>query len=74
MPRVKQEELEKVTLNLTAGDRETLGRFFPAVGWSVAARKIINRTCRRLEENESQSSNGGGSFDISIGNIESDDD
>ncbi len=70
MPRVKQEELQKVTLNLSLGDKEILSRFFPTVGWSVAARKIINRTCRRLEENESQTTDKVGLIDISIENID----
>lgn len=70
MPRVKKEELQKVTLNLSQGDRDTLARFFPAVGWSVAARRIINRACRRLQESESQSAPAGGVIDINIGNIE----
>lgn len=69
MPRVKKEELQKVTLNLTMGDRDVLSKFFPAVGWSVAARRIINRACRRLQESESQSAPRGEKIDINIGDI-----
>ncbi len=69
MPRVKKEELQKVTLNLSMGDKDILSQFFPAVGWSVAARRIINRACRRLQESESQSESTGGKIDITIGDI-----
>ena len=69
MPRVKKEELQKVTLNLSMGDRDTLSQFFPTVGWSVAARRIIHRACRRLKESDSQSEPTGGKIDISIGDI-----
>ena len=69
MPRVKKEELQKVTLNLSMGDKDTLSQFFPAVGWSVAARRIINRACRRLQESDSQSEPTGGKIDINIGDI-----
>jgi len=70
MPRIKKEELQKVTLNLSMGDRDTLSKFFPAVGWSVAARRIINRACRRLQESDSQTAPTGGSIDINIGDID----
>ena len=69
MPRVKKEELQKVTLNPSMGDKDTLSKFFPAVGWSVAARRIINRACRRLKESDSQSEPTGGKIDITIGDI-----
>jgi len=55
MPRPAKSPLQKVTLNLIEGDRDILNNFFPAQGWSVAARAIINRACRTLLERESQS-------------------
>lgn len=55
MPRPVKAPLQKVTLNLIEGDRDILNNFFPAQGWSVAARAIINRFCRALLERESQS-------------------
>lgn len=52
-PKVKS-QLEKVTLNLFVGDKDTLQAFFPAKGWSVAARELLNNICRRLRESDSQ--------------------
>lgn len=48
MPRISEEPLQKVTLNLVDGDKETLASFYPNLGWSVAARKIIKRYCDGL--------------------------
>lgn len=42
--------LEKVTINIFIGDKETLADFFPASGWSVAARHIINNYCNELRK------------------------
>ena len=56
MSRQKSVPLEKVTLNLEAGDRETLIKFYPQVGWSVVVRHIIKKYCARLNELESQQS------------------
>lgn len=50
MARRKQDDLQKVTFNLVKGDRDTLDQHFPSVGWSVAARRIINKACRKLRE------------------------
>ncbi len=47
-------DLEKATINLFLGDRETLLAFYPAKGWTVAAREIINEHCRLLREKDSQ--------------------
>lgn len=52
-PKVKS-PLEKVTLNLFEGDKATLEAFFPAKGWSVAARELLNKVCKRLRESDSQ--------------------
>ncbi len=57
-PKVKS-PLEKVTLNLFAGDKDTLQSFFPAKGYSVALRELINNICRRLRESDSQEVLGG---------------
>ncbi len=46
--------LQKVTLNLQAGDKDTLISFHTAKGWSVAAREIIHKYCERLREKDSQ--------------------
>ena len=47
-------ELEKVTLNIVKGDKDVLESFFPAKGWSVAARELLHRVCDRLRESDSQ--------------------
>ena len=54
MPRPSEVPLEKVTLNLMEGDKDTLESFYPVTGWTVAARIIINGFCRRLREQDSQ--------------------
>jgi len=54
MPRNKNDDLEKVTLNINRGDKEILQQFFAQLGWSVAARLVINKFCRRLAEKENQ--------------------
>lgn len=54
MPREVKVDLEKVTLNLVTGDKDTLAAFNPASGWSVAARKVIHRYCEILRERDSQ--------------------
>ncbi len=46
--------LQKVTLNLQAGDKETLTSFYTVKGWSVAAREIIHNHCEWLREKDSQ--------------------
>lgn len=48
MPRTSKDPLEKVTLNLVKGDKETLAAFHPQLGWSVACREIIKRYCEEL--------------------------
>ncbi len=57
-PKVKS-PLEKVTLNLFVGDKDTLQSFFPAKGYSVALRELIHNICRRLRESDSQKVLGG---------------
>jgi len=54
MARRAKTELEKVTLNLFKGDKETLERFAPNAGWSVAARDILNERCEELRSFESE--------------------
>ena len=44
--------LEKVTLNLFEGDKDTLAAFHPDLGWSVAARRVIHNYCATLREEE----------------------
>ena len=46
--------LQKVTMNLQVGDKETLISFYTAKGWSVAARDIIHIHCEWLREKDSQ--------------------
>ena len=47
----KKEDLEKVTFNMTKGDKELLTQFYPVIGWSVAARRIIRNHCQvKLEK------------------------
>ena len=54
MPKSEKVPLEKVTLNLVEGDKETLASFYPVAGWSVAARGFINLVCKNLRELDSQ--------------------
>ena len=49
-----RDPLEKVTLNLFKGDKDTLVAFHPTAGWSVAARDIINKYCNQLREQEEE--------------------
>lgn len=57
--RKSKEELEKVTLNITKGDKETLATFHSTIGWSVAARALINKYCEWLrKEAESKGLDG----------------
>lgn len=51
MPR---KEYEKVTLNLEPGDKDILAAFYPQLGWSVAARRLINNFCKKLRESEKE--------------------
>ena len=46
----KKEDLEKVTLNITRGDKELLTQFYPVIGWSVAARRVIHNHCQKKLE------------------------
>lgn len=46
--------LEKVTLNLISGDKEILEAYYSTMGWTVAARQIINNYCNVLREKDSQ--------------------
>lgn len=48
MPKRAKDPLEKVTLNIVAGDKETLASFYPTIGWGVAARQILNNFCEQL--------------------------
>ena len=50
MPKSKKEDLEKVTLNIVKGDKETLATFHANLGWSVAARILIRDYCQYLRE------------------------
>ena len=54
MPRESGVELEKVTINLHTGDKETLASFYSVMGWTVAARRIIHKFCEVLREKDSQ--------------------
>ena len=54
MSRESGIDLEKVTMNLHAGDKEVLSTFYSQLGWSVAARKIIHKYCNVLREKDSQ--------------------
>ena len=46
--------LQKVTLNLQDGDKDTLISFYTAKGWSVAVRDIVHNHCVWLREKDSQ--------------------
>ena len=46
--------IEKVTLNLYQGDKETIQKFYSTMGWSVAAREVIHNFCNGLREKDSQ--------------------
>ena len=50
--RKSNDTLEKVTLNLAKGDKDTLAAFHPDLGWSVAAREVIKRYCNILRSEE----------------------
>lgn len=52
---MKDEILEKVTLNLYQGDRETLQSFYPRTPWSVVVREAIHDLCKRLRTRETLS-------------------
>ncbi len=65
MPREFGVELEKVTLNLHAGDKEILTSYYSVMGWSVAARKIIHKFCDVLREKDSQEVQAG-SKDLNV--------
>lgn len=54
MPRESGTALEKVTINLYDGDKDTLSSFYSTMGWSVAARRIIHKYCEVLRERDSQ--------------------
>lgn len=54
MPRAPGPPLEKVTLNLLAGDKQVLEQYYHSMGWSVAARTIIHNVCNKLREMDSQ--------------------
>lgn len=42
MPRAKNQDLIKKTLNLRAGDWEKLSELFPKHGPSIAVRKVVS--------------------------------
>lgn len=46
--------LKKITMRIFEGDDEILQRFFPKVGYQVAARQIIHKAVRNLLEREAQ--------------------
>lgn len=50
--RKSLDPLEKVTLNLHEGDKDTLAAFHPDLGWSVAARRVIRNYCATLRDEE----------------------
>ncbi len=54
MAREKALALEKVTINLFLGDRETLQDFHSADGWSVAVRDLVHKKCKAYRERDSQ--------------------
>ena len=54
MARPSGPPLEKVTLNLLAGDKQVLEQYYHIMGWSVAARLIIHNVCNKLREMDSQ--------------------
>lgn len=47
-----KDPLEKVTLNLVEGDKDTLAAFHPDLGWSVALRQVVHNYCTMLREEE----------------------
>ena len=50
MPRPKQANLQKITMNIREGDFEKLATLFPTMGASVAARKIISAFVDRFHQ------------------------
>ncbi len=54
MPRESGVDLEKVTFNIYAGDKDILASYYSVMGWSVAARKILHKHCEVLREKDSQ--------------------
>lgn len=50
MPKPADKDLEKVTLNIYTGDKETLATFYSPLGWSVAARELISEHCKSLRK------------------------
>lgn len=51
MARPKR-DVVKVTLYINSQDRDTLTKFFPTVGWTVAARRVISNFCEKLRAKE----------------------
>ena len=71
MPRESGINLEKVTLNLVSGDKELLASYYSAMGWSVAARKIVHKYCQTLREKDSQEVQANSSnLDIALPSME----
>ena len=71
MSKVDKLPLTKVTLNLVKGDKEILSRFYPTLGWSVAARRIIQKFAKQLLEREAQEvATSDEPLDIDLPNIE----
>ena len=55
MPKKMDKPLEVVTIKLFLGDKETLGKFYPApLGYNAAIRQIVNHHCNKLREAESR--------------------
>lgn len=52
-------------MNMYPEDKETLEKFFPKLGWSPAARAIIQKVCKKLREKE-QRENVGSSITIDL--------
>ena len=54
MSNQPKSNLVKRGIYLHPDDIATLQRFFPKVGWTVAARNIIHSACRKLVEQENK--------------------
>jgi len=54
MARRKDHSLIKVTFNVKVDDWELLERFYPQIGKTVAARRILNNFCNALRQREGE--------------------
>ncbi len=50
----KQDDLEKVTLNLRLGDKERIRDIFPELNWSTVVRTLVSKYVDQLTAGQSE--------------------